>query len=119
MLLPKAQQAAGQDNGENDARVYLVMQKNRQPGGEQKNEDDRTFELAQQNSERIRSLLWLQEIGAVAGQPPRGFRSAQSFLNRSELLEHLGCRHGPKGQRRLINHDVFTESCDSAAELLR
>ena len=108
VLLPEAEKAAGEDDGENDEGVDGIVQEERQPGGKQEKEDDRTLELAEQERERIRPSLRLEEVRAVAGEPLPCFLARQPFPGRSELLQHLGRRDAPKGRRRLIHADCRT-----------
>jgi hypothetical protein len=49
--------------------------------------------------------LGFQEIRAIAGEPPPGFLTAQSFLGRSKVLEYLGRRDAPEGGRELVHTD--------------
>jgi len=105
VLLPESEKTACEDYDENDESVDRIMQKKGHPGGKQENEDERTLELRQQKRKNIRPLLGLQEIGAIAVEPPAGFLAAQSFPGRAELLEHLGRRYAPEGQGELIHAD--------------
>ena len=84
-------------------RALRDLQEERQPGGEEEDQDDRALELRQQERERIRSVLRLQEIGAIAREPLPGFLPAQSLLGRSKVLEHLRCRGAPEGRRESIH----------------
>jgi hypothetical protein len=97
-LLPETEKTARENNGENDERVDGVMQEERQRGGKQEKEDDRTLELAQQDCERIRPSFRLEEVRAVAGEAPPGVLAHQPFPGRSKLLEHLGRRDAQKAE---------------------
>ena len=72
-LLPEPEQAAREDDGQDDEGVDGIVQEERQPRREEENEDDRTLELAEQERERIRPILRLQEIRAIASEPLPGF----------------------------------------------
>jgi len=79
--------------------------KNDNPVANKKNGDERTLELSQQEREHIRSLLGLQEIRAIAGEPLPSFFTAQSLLGRFKALEYLGRRDAPEGRRELVHID--------------
>ena len=71
--------------------------------GKEKDENDRALELPEEERKDIRALLRFQEIRSVAGEALSGFITRQSVLFRVKLLQHLGGRDAPKGQRRLFH----------------
>jgi hypothetical protein len=70
---------------------------------QKKHEDERTFELSNQECEPIRPLFGLPEISAIAGEPLSGFSANQSFLYRFKVLEYLGRRDAPESHSELLH----------------
>jgi hypothetical protein len=68
-----------------------------------KDERDRILESSEEERNRIRALLGSQEIRAIAGESLFGFVGSQSVFCRMPLLQHLGSRDAPEGQRRLMH----------------
>ena len=105
MLLPEAEQAAGEDYGKNDESVDGIVEKERQACGKQEQQNDRTFELSEQERERVRPLLRLPQVGAITREALPRFFAAQSFAGRAKLLKHLRCADAPK-RRETLTHPV-------------
>ena len=64
VLLKEAEQRAAEHDRQDDAGVHPLLQHQRDRGGESQDEDERAFELAQQQPQRAQARRILDAVGA-------------------------------------------------------
>ena len=68
VFLEEAEQRAAEDDRQDDGGVHPLLEHQRDRGGEGQDEDERAFELAQQQPQRAQARRVLDAVGADAGQ---------------------------------------------------
>ena len=103
-LLPEAQQAAHQQDGQDDEGVGVVAQGKGKQAGEDQDEDDGALVLRQQQGEGVGAFLGPEEVGARLGQALPGLVGAQPLRRSAQLGQQVSGGTAPKGLHRWLIH---------------
>jgi hypothetical protein len=78
-LLPEAQGAADEHDEEDNTGVRAIAEEQRKPGRKEQKQDDRAFELREQQGKGLGSLAPAQTIGGTGLQPPADIVAGESL----------------------------------------
>ena len=104
VLLQKAEHSAAQYDCKDDQRVQPVARRRGDCGCNDHNQDDRAFELAEEQERGSNVLLRFECIFPARFEAGFRFRGSQPGLRRAKTLKRLGGRHIPIWNSILLLH---------------
>ena len=77
--MPEPEKTTDQDDDQNDEGIRRVMEKEGEGSGKEKDEDNGTLELGEENREGIGPLFRVKNIGSTTGQTLSNLFFAQAL----------------------------------------